>query len=128
MNKDESNSTLIGRFISIVRQSFRQLRRKHAIALVGITLTILLSGLLITGVMEHLFYLSATAKITALLLLIILTAGLVIYYRHAIHEPTFTEFYHQFGKRNANPQLSDALDLYFASNPQKPALHEAAIR
>jgi len=128
MRHKESNSTLVNRFIGIVQQSFRQLYRKHLVAISGVVLTIFFAGLALTGILEFLFYLPATLKIICIALLIILITGLAIYYYRKLSYPSFSEFYHQFSKRYANPQLSDALDLYFNAGDQQSSLHRAAIR
>lgn len=128
MKKDESNSTLINRFIGIVRRSFNRLQRKRIIAIIGITLSVFFTGIIATGILEYAFYLPAAAKTSLLLLSILLTASIAIYYYKKLGHTNFTAFYHQFSKQNANPRLSDALDLHFDTDPQKSRLHREAIR
>ncbi|MGD8426478.1 MAG: hypothetical protein PVH63_02550 [Balneolaceae bacterium] len=124
----KKNDNLVNQFIAVVRQSFKRLQREHTAALLGITLTTFFSGFVITGLLERLFYLPASIKITLITLIVVISSGLVIYLYKKLEQPTFKAFYHQFGKQNTNPRLSDALDLYFDTSGPKPPLHKAAIQ
>ncbi len=121
--KDEST-----RFITIVQQNFRKLLRKHKIALCVIFLTVLFTGLLVSGILEMLFYLPAGVKIGMLVTIAIIALATLYFYFRKLHRPSFKDFYHQFSKQHSNPQLSDALDLHYDTRPDKTALHQAAIR
>lgn len=126
--KNESQHTLVKRFLSMVRQSFRSLYRKYRVAPGVIFLTIIASGILLAGILESIFYLPATAKITLAVLLLTGALAALIYYYRMLNGLTFKKFYHQFSKKAGEPSLSDAFDLHFDSNSEKPPLHNAAIR
>jgi len=129
MNTGESSHKLTNRFISIVRQSYRDLVRKHKIALIFIPVSVILLGLVATGILEALFYLSNTAKIISAAIILLCAAGVFIYYRKYMGIPTFKDFYRRFGKTQDKTKLSNALDLYLASKSQEQApLHAEAIK
>lgn len=126
MKKDDSQQNLTSRFVTIVRQGFRVLHRKHKIALGVIFLAILFAGLVLAGVLESFLYMPATAKFILAALLLMSAIGAILYYSRKLTSPTFKDFYQQFGKKTGDSKLSDALDLHFSDN-QKSRLHNAAI-
>ena len=127
MKNNESQHTLTQQFTAIVQRHFDRLLRKNKIALGVIFLTTLFTGLLITGVLEWLFYLPAAAKFTLVGLFLVAAAATLYIYYQKLDVPSFKEFYHKFSKTSGESRLSDALDLHFDSDSRKPALHNAAI-
>lgn len=127
MKREQSQHSLAQRFISIVQQSFRTLLRKYKLALAVIFLAVIFGGLTFAGILESIFYLPGAAKISLVVLLLVGSIGVVIYYYKQLNSLTFKEFYHQFSKKTGEPKLSDALDLHFDPNTEKLPLYDAAI-
>lgn len=128
MNKDKSQQTLIEQFISIAKENFRRLCWKHNIALGVIFLAILFTGLTLAGILESMFYLPAAAKFSIVGLTLISAASALFYYYQKVNTPSFKEYYQRFSRITGNQKLSDALDLHFDPNTQKPPLQKVAIQ
>jgi DNA repair exonuclease SbcCD ATPase subunit len=128
MNNNKSQPNLKQRFISIVKESFRGLRRKYKIAHCVIFLTVLFAGLTLAGILESIFYLPAAAKFSITVLTLVSAVCALLYYYQQLNTSTFKEYYQQFSRKTDNPKLSDALDLHFDPGTKKPPLHEVAIR
>lgn len=126
MKKDESTYPQIRRFISIVEGYYQALLRKRKMVLGAVSVCVILTGLLIGGILESIFYLSPGVKISAHMLILLLSTATALSLFRKLPSPSYRQFYHQFGKRHSLPQLSDALDLYYDAS--ESPLHRAAIR
>ncbi|MDZ7681680.1 MAG: DUF4175 family protein [Fodinibius sp.] len=123
-----SQYSLIERFTTLTRDSFKTLLRKHKLALSVIFLATLFAGILVAGLLESVLFMPVWAKFTVAGLLLFAALGTLVYYYQKLNLPAFKKFYQQFGRTSGRTQLSDALDLYFSSDNKQYALQDAAIQ
>lgn len=90
------------------------------------SLLILLAGITVLMLVEHILYISALNK--SLLLLVVIAMTGVSFWRgfKSRSEITFTDFYREFSRKSELPELKDALDLEKSGKGNR-ALIDAAI-
>lgn len=116
------------KLISTIRQYYHKLLRKRRITLLLLSLTVVLAGIFLGGLLEWFFYLSALAKTAIVSTFVLAAIASAVYYARKVQTSSFKSFYHQLSRHYAIPQLKDALDLYYDSAHNQPALHQAAIK